>query len=134
MQGLADYGDVVADVRAFLRERACAVEEAGISRDRIVIDPGIGFAKRPEHNLALLMRQVELRGLGWPLLVGWSRKGTLGLITGRAVGQRAMASVTAALLAAQRGAAILRVHDVAATVDALKVWRAVESGMIDGAV
>jgi dihydropteroate synthase len=80
------------------------------------------------------MRQVDFTGLGWPLLVGWSRKGTLGLVTGRSVGQRLVASVTAALLAAQRGAAILRVHDVAATVDALKVWRAAESGIIEGAV
>jgi dihydropteroate synthase len=134
MQGLADYGDVVAEVREFLCERARAVETAGVARDRIVIDPGIGFAKRPEHNLALLMRQVELNGLDWPLLVGWSRKGTLGLVTGRSVEQRLVASVTAALLAAQRGAAILRVHDVAATVDALKVWQAAESGMIGGAV
>jgi dihydropteroate synthase len=132
MQGLADYGDVLAEVRDFLRQRADAVEAAGVARERIAIDPGIGFAKQPEHNLALLRRQNELCGLGWPLLVGWSRKGTLGLLTGRPVGQRLVASVTAALLAAQGGAAILRVHDVAATVDALKVWRAVQSGMIEG--
>ncbi len=127
MQGCTDYGDVVAEVRDFLRERAGAVEAAGVARERIAIDPGIGFAKQPEHNLALLARQAELCGLGWPVLVGWSRKGTLGLLTGRPVDQRLVASVTAALLAAQRGAAILRVHDVAATVDALKVWRAVAS-------
>lgn len=127
MQGCTDYGDVVAEVRDFLRERAGAVEAAGVARARIAIDPGIGFAKRPEHNLALLARQAELCGLGWPVLVGWSRKGTLGLLTGRPVDQRLVASVTAALLAAQRGASILRVHDVAATVDALKVWRAVAS-------
>ncbi len=132
MQSLADYGDVLAEVRDFLRASALAVEAAGVARERIAIDPGIGFAKRPEHNLALLTRQKELCRLGWPLLVGWSRKGTLGLLTGRPVGQRVVASVTAALLAAQRGAAILRVHDVAATVDALKVWHAVESGSIDG--
>jgi dihydropteroate synthase len=134
MQGLADYIDVVAAVRDVLRERALAVEAAGVARERIAIDPGIGFAKRPAHNLALLARQNELCGLGWPLLVGWSRKATLGLLTGRPVGQRGVASVAAALLAAQRGAAILRVHDVAATVDALKVWQAVESGIIESAV
>jgi dihydropteroate synthase len=132
MQSLADYDDVLVEVRDFLRASALAVEAAGVARARIAIDPGIGFAKRPEHNLALLARQQELCGLGWPLLAGWSRKGTLGLLTGRPVGQRLVASVTAALLAAQRGAAILRVHDVAATVDALKVWRAVESGAIEG--
>lgn len=133
MQAQAHYGDVLAEVRDFLRARALEVEAAGVARERIAIDPGIGFAKRPEHNLLLLQRQAELCGLGWPLLVGWSRKATLGLVTGRAVGQRTAASVTAALLAVQRGARVLRVHDVAATVDALKVWRAVESGMIEGA-
>ncbi len=131
MQGLADYGDVVFEVRDFLRARALEVEAAGVARERIAIDPGIGFAKRPEHNLALLKRQAELTGQGWPLLVGWSRKGTLGLLTGRPVGRRLVASATAALLACQRGAAIVRVHDVAATVDALKVWRAVASGLMD---
>lgn len=134
MQALAEYGDVVADVRDFLCQRALAVEAAGVARDRIVIDPGIGFAKRPEHNLALLARQAELCGLGWPLLVGWSRKSTLGVLTGRPVGDCLVASVTAALLAVQRGAAVVRVHDVAATVDALKVWRAVQSGVTESAV
>jgi dihydropteroate synthase len=128
MQADAHYRDVLEEVRDFLRERALAVEAAGVSRERIAIDPGIGFAKRPEHNLTLLQRQTELCGLGWPLLVGWSRKGTLGLVTGRPVEQRLVASVAAALLAVQRGAAILRVHDVAATVDALKVWHAVACG------
>jgi dihydropteroate synthase len=126
MQADAQYRDVLAEVRDFLRERALEAEAAGISRERIAIDPGIGFAKRPEHNLTLLRRQAELCGLGWPVLVGWSRKATLGLVTGRPVEQRLVASVAAALLAVQRGAAILRVHDVAATVDALKVWQAVE--------
>ncbi len=124
MQELLGYDDVVADVCAFLQQRASDVQAAGIAADRIVIDPGIGFAKAPEHNLALLARQQELAGLGWPLLVGWSRKGTLGEVTGRAVDERLAASVAAALIAAQRGAAVLRVHDVAATVDALKVWQA----------
>ncbi len=125
MQELLDYDDVVAEVAAFLRQRAAEVRAAGVAAERIVVDPGIGFAKTPEHNLALLSRQAELSDLGWPLLVGWSRKGTLGQVTGRPVDQRLPASVAAALIAAQRGAAVLRVHDVAATVDALKVWRAV---------
>jgi dihydropteroate synthase len=127
MQELLDYDDVVADVAAFLRQRATEVQTAGVAAERIVIDPGIGFAKTPEHNLALLARQQALSQLGWPLLVGWSRKGTLGQVTGRAVDDRLAASVAAALIAAQRGAAVLRVHDVAATVDALKVWQAVSA-------
>jgi dihydropteroate synthase len=124
MQDMLDYEDVVADVAAVLRQRATEVQAAGVAAERIVIDPGIGFAKTPEHNLALLARQQVLSGLGWPLLVGWSRKATLGHLTGRAVDDRLAASVAAALIAAQRGAAVLRVHDVAATVDALKVWQA----------
>lgn len=124
MQAQTDYGDVVAEVVAFLRERAHEVQQAGVAAERIALDPGIGFAKQVEHNLALLQRQHELAGLGRPLLVGWSRKGSLGKITGRPVGDRLAASVAAALLAAQRGAAIVRVHDVAATVDALRLWRA----------
>jgi dihydropteroate synthase len=124
MAGLAGYGDVVAEVGDFLAGRAAQVEAAGVARARIAIDPGIGFAKTAADNLALLARQQELVGRGWPVLVGWSRKQTLGLITGRSVEDRMVASVAAALLAAQRGAAVVRVHDVAATVDALKVWRA----------
>ncbi len=130
MQSEAVYDDVVREVADFLRQRALAAEAAGIAHDRIVIDPGIGFAKTAEHNLALLARQAELAALGWPLLVGWSRKGTLGRITGRAVEQRMAASVAAALVAVQRGAAIVRVHDVAATVDAIRVWQAAASGRI----
>ena len=124
MQGLADYTDVVAEVADFLADRALEVESHGVAHARIVVDPGIGFAKTDTDNLALLARQSELQR-GWPLLVGWSRKRTLGQLTGRTVGDRAVASATAALLAAQQGAAIVRVHDVAATVDALKVWQAV---------
>jgi dihydropteroate synthase len=90
----------------------------------VVLDPGIGFAKTVEHNLALLRRQPELLALGYPVLVGWSRKSTLGALTGRPVQERLPASVAAALAAVQRGARIVRVHDVAATVDALKVWEA----------
>lgn len=125
MQSLADYGDVVDEVGEFLARRAVEVGAAGVAVERIVLDPGIGFAKRPEHNLALLRRQRELVArLHRPLLVGWSRKGTLGLLTGRAVHERLAASVAAALAAVHHGAAVVRVHDVAATVDALKVWQA----------
>jgi dihydropteroate synthase len=125
MQAQADYGDVVAEVGDFLARRAAEVAAAGVAPERVVLDPGIGFAKRPEHNLELLRRQQELVAhLGRPLLVGWSRKGTLGLLTGRAANDRLAASVAAALAAVHHGAAIVRVHDVAATVDALKVWQA----------
>ncbi len=122
MQAAPHYGDVVRDVAAFLAHRRDAALVAGIGFERIALDPGIGFGKTAEHNLALLARQRELVSLGSPLLVGWSRKSTLGTLTGRAVDQRLHASVAAALMAAERGARILRVHDVAATVDALKVW------------
>lgn len=122
MQAAPHYTDVVQDVAAFLAHRRDAALVVGIGFDRIALDPGIGFGKTLEHNLALLARQRELVSLGSPLLVGWSRKSTLGTITGRAVGQRLHASVAAALMAVERGAQIVRVHDVAATVDALKVW------------
>ena len=125
MQQQAHYVDVVAEVAEFLGARARAVVAAGIGRERIVLDPGIGFAKSAEHNLALLARQRELLAAGLPLLVGWSRKSTLGVLTGRDPGQRVAASVAAALLAVERGASVVRVHDVAPTVDALKVWHAV---------
>ena len=131
MAGLAQYGDVVTDVRDALAARLAEVCAAGIEPERIVLDPGIGFAKTAEHNLALLTRQAELQSLARPLLVGWSRKGTLGLITGRPVHERLAASVAAALAAADKGAAVLRVHDVAATVDALKVWRAAQTGRLE---
>ena len=124
MQSAPVYADVVEEVAQFLQARCLAVQAAGISADRIVLDPGIGFGKTSEHNLALLAGQAQLLGLGRPLLIGWSRKSTLGAITGRGPGERAVASAVAALLAVQRGASIVRVHDVAATVDALKVWRA----------
>lgn len=125
MQAQAHYDDVLLEVAAFLRQRLQELQVAGIATDRVLLDPGIGFAKGPEHNLALLRRQAELsQALTRPLLVGWSRKGTLGLLTGRPVGERLAASVAAALAAAHHGAAVLRVHDVAATVDALKVWQA----------
>jgi dihydropteroate synthase len=124
MQSAPMYADVVADVGAFLAHRAAALEARGVSRQRIVLDPGIGFGKTVEHNFELLRRQEELLRLGFPLLAGWSRKSSLGAITGRPAGERMVASVAAALAAVQRGARVVRVHDVAATVDALKVWRA----------
>ena len=122
MQAGPLYNDVVLDVAAFLAHRRDAALVAGIGFDRIVLDPGIGFGKTARHNLALLARQRELVSLSSPLLVGWSRKSTLGTVTGRGVDQRAAASIAAALMALERGARILRVHDVAATVDAVKVW------------
>lgn len=124
MQADPHYTDVVAEVAQELAVRVEAARAVGIAASRIVLDPGIGFAKSPEHNLELSRRQRELLRLGYPLLLGWSRKGTLGRITGRPVGERLVASVAAALAAVAQGAAIVRVHDVAATVDALKVWRA----------
>ncbi len=131
MAGLAQYDDVVSEVRDALATRLAEVCAAGIAAQRIVLDPGIGFAKTAQQNLALLARQAELNSLARPLLVGWSRKSTLGLITGRPVHERLAASVAAALAAADKGAAVLRVHDVAATVDALKVWRAAQTGRLE---
>ena len=128
MQSEPAYSDVVREVQDFLQGRLAAARLAGIADERVVVDPGIGFAKTAQHNLELLCRQQELLDIGRPLLVGWSRKSTLGVITGRAVGDRLAASVAAALAAVQRGASVLRVHDVAATVDALKVWRCAVSG------
>lgn len=118
------YADVIREVSDFLRGRVNALRALGVADERITIDPGIGFGKRTEHNVALLARQDELLALGLPLLAGWSRKGTLGQLTGRDAGERLVVSVTAALAAVQRGARIVRVHDVGATVDALKIWRA----------
>jgi len=122
MQSRTAYDDVVSEVRDFLQERAAALLERGVAAERVVFDPGIGFGKSVAHNLELLRRQRELQGLGRPLLLGWSRKSTLGALTGRPVEQRLAASVAAALAAVQLGARVVRVHDVAATVDALKVW------------
>ncbi len=130
MMDLARYDDVVAEVEAFLAARAQTARESGIAADRIVLDPGYGFAKNSAHNLRLLAEQQRLAGLGHPLLVGWSRKRTLGDITGRAVAERLPASLAAGLRAVSAGARVLRVHDVAATVDALKVWAAVDAATI----
>lgn len=128
MQQRPAYDDVVAEVSAFLRERLQAVQARGVDPERIVLDPGIGFGKSVEHNLELMRRQRELLALGHPLLLGWSRKSTLGALTGRPVEERLAASLAAALASVQRGARIVRVHDVAPTVDALKVWGAAALG------
>jgi dihydropteroate synthase len=125
MQQQPHYQNVVAEVSAFLRERIEAAQAAGILRDRIVIDPGFGFGKTLAHNLSLLRELKQLTGLGVPLMAGLSRKSMLGALTGREAGQRLPASIAAALIAAQRGANIVRVHDVGATVDALKVLDAI---------
>lgn len=124
MQQRPLYGDVIEEVSAFLKARAGALRDAGVAAERITLDPGIGFGKSVAHNLALLSRQRELLALGYPLLVGWSRKSSLGALTGRPVDERVPASIAASLAAAQLGAKVLRVHDVAATVDALKVGEA----------
>ena len=124
MAGLTDYADVVGEVAAFLTQRAAAVCAAGVAAERIVLDPGYGFAKTTEQNFTLLARQSELLALRFPLLVGWSRKRAIGDVTGRSVDQRLAGSLAAALAAVAQGAQLVRVHDVAATVDALKVWMA----------
>ncbi|KFN41698.1 dihydropteroate synthase [Arenimonas metalli] len=125
MQAAPQYDDVVGEVHRFLAERIFACEMAGIPKARIVLDPGYGFGKTTEHNFLLLRQQSRLLDLGLPLLAGLSRKRSLGEVTGREVGERLHASVAAAVLAAEYGARLLRVHDVAATVDAVKVWAAV---------
>ena len=126
MQDAPVYDDVVADVHRFLAERIFAAEMAGIPKSRIVVDPGFGFGKTKDHNLSLLARLDRFVELGVPVLAGLSRKRTIGDLTGRTDPHaRVHGSVAAHLIAAQRGARLLRVHDVAATVDALKVWEAV---------
>ena len=125
MQTQPQYQNVVAEISEFLRERIAAAEAAGIGRERIVIDPGFGFGKTLAHNLDLLRHLDKLCELGVPVLAGLSRKSMLGALTGREAGDRVMASVAAALIAVQRGASIVRVHDVRETVDALKIWNAI---------
>ena len=127
MQANPRYHDVVEEVRDYLAKRIAAAEAAGIARDRIVVDPGFGFGKTLDHNLALLRSLGEFRALGVTLLAGVSRKAMLGKLTGREPHERVHASVAAALVAVQNGAHIVRVHDVAATRDALAVWTAVMS-------
>jgi dihydropteroate synthase len=124
MQARPDYDDVVAEVIAFLRERVDALLAAGVARERITIDPGFGFGKSVEHNYALLRSISRMESeLGLPVLAGLSRKSMIGAVTGRSVEQRLAGSLAGALAAVAQGARIVRVHDVAETVDALKVWQ-----------
>lgn len=115
-------GRITAAVCAFLQEQAQALLALGVAPERVVLDPGVGFGKTVEQNFELLASQASLLGLGRPLLVGWSRKSSLGAVTGCAVDQRLVPSVAAAVLAIERGARVVRVHDVAATVQAMRVW------------
>jgi dihydropteroate synthase len=122
MQQAPQYADVVADVREFLAERIDAARAAGIPGERIAVDPGFGFGKTLEHNVAVMRGLPALAALGYPVVVGYSRKSSLGAITGRGPHDRLAASLAAALVAIARGARIVRVHDVRETVDALAVW------------
>jgi dihydropteroate synthase len=128
------YEDVVADVRAFFAERVATLAHAGIAAARVSLDPGFGFGKTVEHNYALLAHLTGTlpAGANFPLLAGMSRKSMLGAVTGRGAGERLAASVAGAVCAAERGAAIIRVHDVAETVDALKVWQATKNAARNG--
>lgn len=126
MQQQPGYTDVVAEVMAFLSDRLRAAAAAGLAADSLLIDPGFGFGKTVDHNLALLRQLRTFAGLGAPVLVGLSRKSMIGQILGLPVGQRLHASVALALLAVQNGANIVRVHDVGPTVEALRLWLAVQ--------
>ena len=130
MQKSPVYTDVVREVHEFLCRRVEVCDRAGIPLDRLMVDPGFGFGKTLQHNLALLEGLAEMRIADLPLLVGLSRKRMLGAITGREVQDRVHASVAAALFAAQRGAHMLRVHDVGATADALEVLSAVQTARV----
>ena len=128
MQVAPRYDDVVAEVHAFLAERVAACRAAGIAADSICVDPGIGFGKTYEHNLALLRNQRSFTDLGCPLLIGVSRKSLIGIMTGRAAPERVVGSAVAAAFAVAAGAAIIRAHDVPATVDAVRVALALRAG------
>lgn len=128
MQNAPRYADVVAEVREFLLERVAACRAAGVAPDAIAVDPGFGFGKNADHNLALFRSLESFTTLGVPLLVGLSRKSLVGHLTGRPVGSRLAGSVALAALAAERGAAIIRAHDVAETVDAVRVGAALGRG------
>jgi len=125
MQDKPAYVSLPGDVIEFLRQRMVACQDAGIGADRLIIDPGFGFGKTHEQNLVLLANLAQFTDLGRPILVALSRKGTLGHLTGRAVDERLAAGLAAAVLAVERGANIVRTHDVPATVDALKIAWAV---------
>ncbi len=126
MQQQPHYQEIISEVSNFLRERIVAAAEAGIASERLLVDPGFGFGKTLGHNLAMLKNMQAFTALGVPVLAGLSRKSMLGTITGREVGERVAVSVAAALIAVQRDASIVRVHDVRETVDALRVWSAIE--------
>jgi dihydropteroate synthase len=134
MQAAPMEGDVLPQVLAFLMQAALGLQQQGVAAQRIVLDPGIGFGKTVAQNFFLLARQRELLAAGYPLLAGWSRKSSLAAVAGSApagapttdMGDRLIPSVVAAVLAAERGARVLRVHDVRETVQALKVWSAAQ--------
>jgi len=128
MQTVPMAGDALPAVADVLRQQAAALRAQGVAPARITLDPGIGFGKTVAQNFSLLARQRELLALGYPLLAGWSRKSSLGAVTGRSSpAERVAASVAAAVLAVERGARVVRVHDVRETVDALRVWQAVQA-------
>lgn len=124
MQALPMQGSSIQPVMAFLRAQVAQLQALGVGQSRIALDPGVGFGKTVDQNFELLGHQDQLLSLGYPLLVGWSRKSSLGAVTGCTVGERMVPSVAAAVLAVERGARVVRVHDVAQTVQALKVWQA----------
>ncbi len=126
MQAMPMEGQAIGPVCGFLNERAQHLKDLGVDTSRIALDPGVGFGKTVSQNFELLSRQSELLAMGYPLLVGWSRKSSIGAVTGCNVNERMVPSVAAALLAVERGARIVRVHDVAQTVQALKVWQAAQ--------
>ena len=132
MQVEPRYDDVVAEVAGFLQQRLAALQAAGVKRERIALDPGFGFGKTVEHNFTLLRELPRLGALGCAVVAGLSRKSMLGAVTGRALGERATASVVGAVLAVERGARVVRVHDVAATRDGLRVWEAMQGDQARG--
>ncbi len=129
MQFNPEYMNVIAEVQQFLKDQADILISSGIAKERIAIDPGFGFGKSLEHNLNMLANFAEFSSLGFPVLAGISRKSMIGKITGKDTNDRVAPSIAAAIMAADRGAAIVRVHDVAETVDALKLWEAIQVDM-----
>lgn len=128
MQFNPEYLDLISEVTHFLKERASLLMQSGIDQERIVIDPGFGFGKSLEHNINMLAHFDAFTSIGFPVLAGISRKSMLGKITGRDSNKRMAPSIAAAIMAADRGAQIIRVHDVSETVDALKLWEALQEG------
>ena len=130
MQNRPEYRDVVAEVMQFLAERVAACEQAGLGRERLILDPGFGFGKTPQQNVELLANLRQLQQLACPVLIGVSRKSTLGVITGRAVEDRLAASVAAATAAVLQGAQIIRTHDVAETLDAVRIAFCIRENLV----